>query len=723
MTENDTGSSGDPSPGVYGSRLLPQHQELLRASAISTEVARSRGYVSVTEKSRLEAVGFSPVQRQVPGLLIPVRGVTGEVVGHELRPDTPRVTDAGKVLKYEKPTGSSNRLDVPPAVAPVLGDPSVVLWFTEGARKVDAAVTAGLACVGVPGVWGWRCTNGNGGKVALPDFYDVALNDREVIICFDSDVTTKPEVRKAIEAFRQFVFSRGASARVCLLPGDDGKVGLDDFLANGGTVDELLARHVTEEMPKSPRVSTTAKTAATVQPPPAEPPALARNPQLLNDFRRRIRARGVVGEETTACILYLLLTTRLLDRQVSAVVKGTSSSGKSFTTEEVVKFFPGHAVIEMTAMSERALVYMEEEFAHRTLILYEAVALREGNEDNFTAYFVRSLLSEGRIKYPVTIRGDDGSFKTTTVVREGPTNLIVTTTKTRVHEENETRLLSLSTDDSRDQTKRVLAELAVEYGRDVDVTEWQTFQHWLEGAEHRVTIPFAEQLAELIPPVAVRLRRDFGAVLALIRAHAVLHQLSRHRDDAGRVIATIEDYAAVRDLVADVLAEGVGSSVPNTIRETVGVVERLGEAYEQGVPASAVAKALDLDKSAAWRRLKAASDRDYIENLEDRRGRPGRWVIGDSLPEDVPILPNPEALQPDNLGATTDSLETQGGTGSGCTVADVSEAVPTPSTSAPLHPFQASADAEKCSLCSRGPEAHYTTQPSLGDDDQDFEVF
>jgi Protein of unknown function (DUF3631)/Domain of unknown function (DUF3854) len=226
-------------PGEYGIALLPQHQELLRASAISPEVARERAYVSVTEKSRLARIGFSPVQRIVPGLLIPVRGVTGEVVTFEYRPDRPRVTDAGKELKYEKPAGSRNRLDVHPRVLPVLPDPSAPLWATEGARKVDAAVSVGLACVGLAGVWGWRQTNESGGKVALGDFDSVALNDREVVIAFDSDVIQKPEVRKAVEALRTFLFSRGARTRVCVLPGDDGKVGLDDFLANGGTRDQL----------------------------------------------------------------------------------------------------------------------------------------------------------------------------------------------------------------------------------------------------------------------------------------------------------------------------------------------------------------------------------------------------------------------------------------------------------------------------------------------------
>ena len=73
----------------------------------------------------------------------------------------------------------------------------------------------------------------------------------------------------------------------------------------------------------------------------------------------------------------------------------------------------------------------------------------------------------------------------------------------------------------------------------------------------------------------MRLRRDFGSVLALIRAHAVLHQASRERDADGRIIATLDDYAVVRDLVADIIAEGVGATVSPAVRETVLAVGAL----------------------------------------------------------------------------------------------------------------------------------------------------
>lgn len=410
---------------------------------------------------------------------------------------------------------------------------------------------------------------------------------------------------------------------------------------------------------------------ATAQPHPGAPPELAYDQRILDRFADEVRLRGLVGEEATASTLYLALTSRLLTQQVSVGVKGHSSSGKSYTVETVVSFFPPEAVIEMTAMSERALVYNTRDYRHRTLVVYEVVALREQAEDNLTSYFVRSLLSEGRINYEVTVRGKDGGFVTKTITKEGPTNLIFTTTKTRVHAENETRVLSLNTDDSRAQTARVLLEMANEAEAGVDLDEWRRLQAWLQTAERRVTIPYALQLAGLIPPVAVRLRRDFAAVLALIRSHAILHQLTRDRDRRGRIVATLDDYEVVRGLVADVIAAGVGATVPATVRETVDAVAALGT--PGGAMASAVADKLGLDKSNASRRLRMAADGGYVRNLEDRRGKPGRWVVGDPMPEDADLLP-----QPRNLHATGATDETAGQTAvepSGCAVAALREGI------------------------------------------------
>lgn len=228
--------------------LLAQHQQLLDESAISTEVASARGYFSATKKVELTELGFSRGQARVPALVIPIWNVFGEKAMHLARPDEPRI-NGGRALKYEMPSGSRMVLDVPPAARPALDDPSPPLFITEGARKADAAVSAGLCCVSLIGTWAWRGTNENGGKTLLPDFEAIAFNDRETYVVFDSDVMTKESVHAALQRFVPALRQRGADVRVIYLPpGSDGsKVGLDDFLAASGTVAGLLA-HAQREL-------------------------------------------------------------------------------------------------------------------------------------------------------------------------------------------------------------------------------------------------------------------------------------------------------------------------------------------------------------------------------------------------------------------------------------------------------------------------------------------
>jgi hypothetical protein len=106
--------------------LLPHHRELLKASAISPAVAGERGYWSATAKAQLEELGFGRKAQRVPSLVIPVRGVTGELEWCAHRPDEPRIAD-GTPRKYEIPFGASQILDVPAQIRPMLRDPKVPL--------------------------------------------------------------------------------------------------------------------------------------------------------------------------------------------------------------------------------------------------------------------------------------------------------------------------------------------------------------------------------------------------------------------------------------------------------------------------------------------------------------------------------------------------------------------------------------------------------------------
>jgi hypothetical protein len=368
---------------------------------------------------------------------------------------------------------------------------------------------------------------------------------------------------------------------------------------------------------------------------------LAATPRILDRFAEAIARLGVVGEARTTKLLYLALTSRFLKRPVSVAVKGPSSGGKSFVTEQVLKFFPTSAYYPLSSMSERALAYSEEPLAHRFLVLFEAAGL--GGE--FATYLLRSLLSEGCVRYETVEKTKDG-LRPRLIEREGPTGLLVTTTAVNLHPENETRMLSLTVTDTPEQTRRVLLSIASQVCEQPDLSQWHALQQWLEHATHDVNVPYARALAESVPPVSTRLRRDFTAILNLIRAHAILHQEQRERDSEGLILATLDDYSIVRELVADLLAEGIDATVSAIMRETVNTVRELTRnSREQPTNNAAVARRLGLDKATALRRVRAAMAKGYIENMEDRKGREAKLVCGEPLPDEVTLLPLPATLK------------------------------------------------------------------------------
>jgi DNA-binding MarR family transcriptional regulator len=145
--------------------------------------------------------------------------------------------------------------------------------------------------------------------------------------------------------------------------------------------------------------------------------------------------------------------------------------------------------------------------------------------------------------------------------------------------------------------------------------------------------------------MAVRLRRDFSVVLSLVKSHAILHRATRERDEGGRIVATLADYARVRELVSGLIAEGVEATVPKRVRETVEAVDNvIGGWGEDHATNKAVAEELEIDKAAASRRVRTAIGRGYLKNLEDRKGHPARLVLAESMPEDQEILPAAKEL-------------------------------------------------------------------------------
>lgn len=237
--------------------LAPQHAAELNGSRISQEIITRRGYTTVgpEERERLVDLGCPAwavrEDDAFPGLIIPMYDAkTGGYTGFQFKPRVPQLPPGkDKPVKYVSPKGMSNRLDTHPAVRDMVLDATRPLWITEGMKKSDAIASLGYATVGLTGVWNWRRED-----KTLAEWEDIPLHGRTVIVCFDSDAMTNPQVRHAMNRLVAWLRKKtGPDGKVYYLPvpdkvGDTPVKGVDDFLAAGGTAADLYAA-ATERAP------------------------------------------------------------------------------------------------------------------------------------------------------------------------------------------------------------------------------------------------------------------------------------------------------------------------------------------------------------------------------------------------------------------------------------------------------------------------------------------
>jgi len=219
--------------------LAPQHIAKLKSSCISPAVAAARGYYTITDPAELKELGFSR-DTVAPALAIPMHNYAGHPM-MIVRPDVPRTNGHNKPVKYDRPSGQRNIIDIHPNVRPVLSNPGKTLWITEAPLKADALISQGEYAIGGVGCWFFRTKSDSGGKVILSDFQHIAWNGRHVRIVFDSDVTDKPSVALAERRLALYLVGQGARVTCARLPQakDGSKMGVDDYFASGGTVAEL----------------------------------------------------------------------------------------------------------------------------------------------------------------------------------------------------------------------------------------------------------------------------------------------------------------------------------------------------------------------------------------------------------------------------------------------------------------------------------------------------
>ena len=365
-------------------------------------------------------------------------------------------------------------------------------------------------------------------------------------------------------------------------------------------------------------------------------------PELFRKSIDMVQALGVAGERRTIGLVRLSARSRVLPRPLNLEVNSPSSAGKTHVVTTTLKLEDPSAYYELTASSERALIYTDESLKHRIIFIQEPEGLAEG----VGAAVMKSLTWEGRLRYATTVK-EEGRYVGMHIEKEGPTGLIVATTR-NLEDQLSNRLLRIEVDTSQDQTRRILTHIAQSANGirpDVDLDKWHALSRALSEPTD-VIIAYAEWLSDSISTTTLRIRRDFTQLLTLIKACAVEHRFQRTTTSNGTIIATVADYAMVHSLIADVFRAAQGEGVTQADRDMVKAVETLSKDASDKIGAKSISQAeliqhTNQPKSTVSYRAKRLLSLGYLVNLETGKGKPHKLVPGTTLPDEAKALPSP----------------------------------------------------------------------------------
>ena len=275
---------------------------------------------------------------------------------------------------------------------------------------------------------------------------------------------------------------------------------------------------------------------------------------------------GLVGEHKLIAILYLIGVSRLLTKPMAAIVQGSSSSGKSYSIEKVAELFPPESKLLCDQMTPQALFHMPPgSLKNRFVVAGERSRLENDDRAEGTRA-LREMLSSGCLRKLMPVKMQ-GGIETVLIEQEGPIAFVESTTLGNIFDEDLNRCILLHTDESQEQTKRILRAAAKRRQTD-GALDAINRQHAIQRllVPRRVYIPYSSRLAEVMPADKVEARRAFGMILNCIEASALLHQYQR-QVDGGEIVANEKDYQVAFALMAGPMGESLGRGVSDAAAE------------------------------------------------------------------------------------------------------------------------------------------------------------
>lgn len=260
---------------------------------------------------------------------------------------------------------------------------------------------------------------------------------------------------------------------------------------------------------------------------------------LLEQLNILIEKSGIIGEENSRLLLFIIASSYKTKQPLHAIVQGSSGSGKTHLISKIADLMPQEDVLRFTRITESSLYnWGEYDLVGKHLIIEDLDGLKEE-----AMFAMRELISNQRLSSSVSIKDKKGNIKSTKKEVKGVFSSLSATTKGDLYEDNMSRSFLLAVDESEAQTNRIInyqnKRIAGEISEQDQEKAKLLLQQILRSLKpEEVQNPFATQIQ--LPENVHKKRRLNEMFQSIIKQITILNQYQRNSQN-GKIQTQIED--------------------------------------------------------------------------------------------------------------------------------------------------------------------------------------
>jgi DNA primase catalytic core len=435
----------------------------------------------------------------------------------------------------------------------------------------------------------------------------------EIIFCFDNDEAGKEAVNKYGAMFlNEYPNLKISNVEVIgkdineTLQGHEESIFIE--LLNKRT--ELNFSFSIEE--KTTKTTTKKPTEEkTVKPNSTNAIEFLKSKELLKRLNEQIGKSGIVGEENSRLLLFLIIISYMNKSPIHGIVQGSSGSGKTHIIGSIADLMPGEDVLRFTRITESSLYNWGEFDLFRKIIIIEDL---DGLKEE-ALYALRELISNQFLSSSVSMKDKKGNNKSTRKEVKGQFASLSATTKGETYEDNMSRSFLIAVDESKEQTQKIITHQNKRNAGEIDLKEKQIAVQFIQQIVrslkyYEVINPYATKLQ--LPEKVHKVRRLNEMYQAVIKQVTFLNQYQREQTADGKLITTIEDIEQATEILFESIVLKV-DELDGSLRQFFERLKKYTKQKDTEFTQREIRQEMNISKTQLQRFINSLLELEYIK--------------------------------------------------------------------------------------------------------------